>query len=204
MSNPSRLVGTLLLLLALPQAGPSPSAPDLPGVGPAAAEASLMDLTADAAGQDLYASFALRDAFSEDVRQRLSAGLPVTFTYYLEVARRRPFWFDKPVARKTVSTTVTYDTLTRQYRLSKSVNDEVTETSVAVSEADMVRWMTRLDRVRLADPSALGRGDEGSLYVRVKSRLQRRFVLLFIPWDIETGWERVRIGFPVEGAVRDP
>ena len=150
---------------------------------------SVSTLNADVTGHDLYASFALSEAFSDEVRDRIDSGLPVTFTYFLEVARRRPLWFDKILVRKSVATTVTYDTLTHQYSLSKRVNDEVTETSVAVNETDMMRWMTNLERVRLADPTALPGAEDGSLYVRVKSRLQKKFILFFIPWDVETGWD---------------
>jgi len=164
--------------------------------------ASMGALRADATEHDLYASFVLSDGFSDEVREKIASGLPVTFTYYLEVARRRPLWFDKILLRKTVTTTVTYDTLTHQYSLSKKVNDEVTESSVAVNDADMMRWMTSLERVRLADPTTLGDVEGDSLYIRVKSRLQKRFVLFFIPWDLETGWEKVRLSLAGDGTIR--
>lgn len=166
------------------------------------ADASMASLQADATDHDLYASFAMKDAFSDEIREKIASGLPVTFTYYLEVARRRALWFDKILLRKTVTTTVTYDTLTHQYSLSKKVNDEVTESSVAVNEPDMMRWMTNLERVRLADPTILDGGEDDSLYVRVKSRLQKRFILFFIPWDVETGWEKVRLSLSGEGTIR--
>ena len=186
----------LLVGLALPASAVEPS-------GPArlSGDASVASLTTDTTEHDLYASFSLRDAFTEDVREKIATGLPVTFTYYLEVARRRPFWFDKVLLRKTVTTTVTFDTLTHQYTLSKSVNDEVTESSVAVNEYEMMRWMTNLERVRLADPTTLGGADDDSLYIRVKSRLQKRFILFFIPWDVETGWEKVRLSLSAMGTL---
>jgi hypothetical protein len=166
------------------------------------ADTSITALSAAATEHDLYTSFAVRNAFTGDVKEKIASGLPVTFTYFMEVARRRPLWFDRILVRKTVATTVQYDTLTHQYSLSRRVNDEVTETSVAVEEADMMRWMTTLERVRLADPTALRGADDGSLYVRVKSRLQKRFVLFFIPWDVETGWEKVRLTLSGAGASR--
>ena len=168
-----------------------------------AADTTITALSAAATEHDLYATFGVRNAFASDVKEKIASGMPVTFTYFLEVARRRPLWFDKILIRKTVATTVTYDTLTHQYSLSKRVNDEVTETSVAVDEAEMMRWMTTLERVRLADPTALEGADDGSLYIRVKSRLQKRFVLFFIPWEVETGWEKVRLTLSGVGASRE-
>ncbi len=158
-------------------------------------------LRVDASAHDLYASFGLHDAFSGEIREEIATGLPVTLTYYLEVVRRRPLWFDRILVHKTITTTVTYDTLTHQYSLSKKVNDEVTETSFAVDETDMMRWMTTLERVRLADPTALEGVDSGSIYIRAKSRLRKKLVLFFLPWAVETPWEKQRLIFPGEGTI---
>src|SRR5213594_4214266 len=46
------------------------------------ADASMVSLQADATDRDLYASFAMRGAFSDEVREKIATGLPVTFTYY--------------------------------------------------------------------------------------------------------------------------
>ena len=174
----------------------------LAGVASVPAGVGVADLRADASGHDLYVSYLVTEAFNDEIREGINTGIPITFTHHLEVARRRALWIDKVLARKTVTTTVTLDTLTRQYSLTRRVDDEVTETAVAVNEADMIRWMTSLDRIRLADPSTLTADAGDSLYVRVKSELQRKFVLFFLPWDVETGWEKVRLSLTPEPAVR--
>ena len=195
-------IGLLLMVVGLTPAGGAVNAPALISWALMPQGAAVATLTADATQHDLYATLAVTGAFDGELREQIATGLPVTFSYFLEVARRRALWFDKVLVHKTVTTTVTLDTLTRQYSLTRRVNDEVTETSVAVDEAEMMRWMTRLDHVRLADPSALEGVEDGSLYVRVKSRFQRKFILYFIPWEVETGWERVRLSFPREGTGR--
>jgi len=53
------------------------------------------------------------------------------------------------------------------------------ETVVTDKMSDMERFMSSVDRLRLCDPLDLA-GDR-SLYLRVKSRVQKRFVLFFIP-----------------------
>lgn len=161
-------------------------------------EVALAGLRVDTTAHDLHVSFSVDGAFTREIRERIDSGLPVTFRYDLEVNRRRALWFDKTLVRKTVTTTVTYDTLSRQYSLARRVNDEVAETSVAVTESDMERWMTRLDRIRLADPSLLEHDPGDTLYVRVKSLLQRRFILFFIPSSTGTGWERVGLSLSGE------
>ncbi|HZI93462.1 MAG TPA: DUF4390 domain-containing protein [Patescibacteria group bacterium] len=195
-----RRLGVILFLIVCLSAGATVLA--VPVSSKLLADASVASLRTSATDHDVYASFALNNAFSEEIREKIGTGLPVTFTYFLEVANRRPLWFDKVLLRKTVTTTVTYDTLTHQYSLSKRVNDEVTESSVAINEAEMMRWMTNLEHVRLADPTILGGVENDSLYIRVKSRLQKRFILFFIPWDVETGWEKVRLSLPADGTLR--
>ncbi len=172
------------------------------GLTSAPADVRVSDLRADATGHDLYVSYLITEAFTDEIREGISTGIPVTFTHHFELAKRRTLWLDKTLASKIVTTTVTFDTMTRQYSLTRKVDDEVTETGVAVNEADMMRWMTSLDRVRLADPGALGTSAEDTLYVRVKSQLQRKFVLFFLPWDVETGWERIRLSPTTEPAGR--
>jgi hypothetical protein len=55
----------------------------------------------------------------------------------------------------------------------------------------MERFMASVDRLRICDPLELG-GDR-ALYLRVKSRVQKRFVFFFIPWNFETSWARIRL-----------
>jgi hypothetical protein len=193
---------TVLLLLILWMGGSSPvPVGAATGTLGLAARATVVSLRTDAGEHDLFASFSVRGAFDAAARERLGAGLPLEFVHHVEIARRRALWFDKMVLRKTITTSVTYDTLTRQYSLSKKVNDEVAETSVAMHESEAERWMTQIDRVRLADPAQLG-GDGGQLYLRVRSVLQKRFVLLFVPWEVETGWEKLVLNLPGEAAIR--
>ncbi|MBI3451174.1 MAG: DUF4390 domain-containing protein [Acidobacteria bacterium] len=170
----------------------------LAGVPPGARTGDALNAGAEIRGiqlengaHDLFVSFGLSGAFTREIRDQIDSGLPVTFNHFVEILNRRPAWFDATVVRKVISSTVTFDTLTRQYRLNRSVNGEMMETLVSDRQADMERFMTSVDRLRLCDPADLA-GDR-ALYLRVKSRVQKRFVFFFIPWDFETSWARVRL-----------
>lgn len=165
--------------------------------------AEIRDLHVENTPHDLLASFVLWGGFSPEILEQIDSGLPVTFNHYVEINKRRPVWFDSTMVKKVISATVTYDTLTRQYRLSRSVNGEVVETEVSDKRSEMEMFMTSVERLRLCDPSDLP-SDE-PLYIRVKSRVQKRFVLFFIPWDFETSWARVGLdlsGHGSEGKTR--
>ena len=161
---------------------------------PPAEGAEIRGLLVENAPHDLFVTFTLHGAFTPEIREQIDSGLPVTFRHYVEVVNRRAAWFDDTLLRKVVSTSVAFDTLTRQYRLTRSVNDETLETTVSDKEAEMSRFMTTVERLRLCDPAEL-EGDR-SLYLRVKSRVQKRFVLFFIPWDFETSWAKIRLAVP--------
>ena len=188
------LVTLMVISAGMPAAG---SAPWLMGT-----RAAIGSLTTDSTPHDLFASFTVTGAFDEEAREKLSSGLPLEFVHVIEVARRRALWFDKTLLRKTISTTVTFDTLTRQYSMSKKVNDEVAETSVAMHEPEVEKWMTCFEKIRLGDPARLDEARDGALYVRVRSMLQKRFVLFFVPWDVQTGWEKVTLRLPDEVTTR--
>lgn len=186
-----RLPGILLAVLVA-AAGSMTSVPadERPAEG-----AEIRDLYVENRPGDLYATFALYGAFTPEIREQIESGLPVTFNHYVEVRRRRAAWFDGTLVKKTVSATVTYDTLTRQFRLSRSVNGDVIETTVSDKTAGMEDFMTRVERLRLCDPEELP--GNRPLYLRVKSRVQKRFVFIFIPWNFDTSWARIQI--PLSG-----
>ena len=157
--------------------------------------AEIRELQVRNTPNDLSVSFTLHGSITDEIREQIRSGLPVTFSHYLEVIQKRTAWFDKTLVKKVVRVTVTYDTLTRQYRLTRSVDGEVMETSVTERETEMERFMTAIERQRLCDPSDLP-GDR-RLALRVKSRIRRRFVLFFIPWNLETSWARIGLSIPV-------
>jgi len=180
------LAAALLVWLAAVCAAPASENP------PEGAE--IRDLQVENAPHDLFISFRLTRAFSQEISEQIESGLPVTFNHFVEVLNRRPAWFDPTLVKKVISTTVTYDTLTRQYRLTRAVNNETVETAVSDKREEMERFMTSVDRLRLCDPADLP-GDR-ALYLRVKARIQKRFVFFFIPWNFETSWARVGLRIP--------
>jgi hypothetical protein len=181
-----------LLVLAGAAAAAAAAAEENPPEG-----AEIRNLEVENSQHDLLVSFDLTGAFSPEVEDQIESGLPVTFNHYVEVLNRRAAWFDDTLVRKVVSTSVAYDTLTRQYRLTRAVDGETVETAVSEMRPEMERFMTRVERLRMCDPADLP--GEKALHLRVKSRVRKRFVFFFIPWDFETSWARVRLSLPRPG-----
>ena len=83
------------------------------------AAAEITDLDARVQDDELLVSFRLKDAFPDELNERLHAGIAVSFRHRVDMILRRPFFLvpNKLLGRTVVETTVEYDSLTRQYRL---------------------------------------------------------------------------------------
>lgn len=169
-----RWVGTALLLVALPL-----------GRGRAA---EIEQLQVEPAAGQFRVAFRLAGAFTEEVEEVMASGLPVTFHHTLRAYRRRTGWFDRVVGEREVTTTVNFDTLTKQYRMSRSVDGQLVDTLLTDKADEMKAWMTVFERIDL--PCDEGSQPLDRFYVKVKSEIQKRFVFFFIPWDLETAWTK--------------
>lgn len=113
-------------------------------------------------------SFELPDAYNDDVRETISAGLQTTFTYNVDLRQVVPFWVDRTVATAVVSITTTYDNLTGRHSLTRRVDGRVVDAVVTQDEETVRQWLTTLDRMPLCQTTGLEPNRD--YYVRVSAR----------------------------------
>ena len=155
--------------------------------------ASIVDLTPVVRGGGIFVSFRATDAFSEEIEHAIATGLEVAFRYNVELKRARGFWFDAGVARREVRATVRYDNLTKRYQLTREVSGKMDSTEIVADAEAMRRFMTSFDSLRLFELSELTPNER--YYVRVKGVLREKNLLLFVPWDFETGWTEAHFSY---------
>ena len=119
----------------------------------------------------------IKDLDAKEVREVISSGLRTTFTYDIELRMVVPGWVDRTVATSVIALSDQYDNLTRQHRLSKTIDGRVAEAVVTVDEADAHRWLTTLTREPLCDTSKLDPNRD--YYVRISTRERPRGTSLF-------------------------
>jgi hypothetical protein len=164
-------------------------------IGPAhARDAAIVDLQVELVGEAYSASFRVDGAFTEEMEERIASGLETSFRHRIRIYRRRTGWLDKVEREKIVTTTVQYDTLTRQYTLSRRLNGQLRETEYTEDPAQMRRWMSELQGIPLGAVEELS--EPGRIYVKVKSNVRDRFFLFFIPVRWNTEWESLVIPGP--------
>ena len=162
--------------------------------GTAAAEgADIEDLVPVVRSDGIFVSFRAGGAFNEDIEQAIRTGLEVNFRYNVELKRPRRIWLDGQVARRVISARVTYDNLTKRYKLTREIDGKIDATEVVADAEAMRRFMTTFESLRLFELSELEPND--SYYVRVKGVMRERNLLLLIPWDVGTGWKEARFDY---------
>jgi hypothetical protein len=129
----------------------------------------------------LLVSFAMKDGFTDAVREAISSGLTTMFIYDVELRRSAAVWFDRTIAAATISASVRFDNLTRRYQVTRMLDGRV-EDSRMVDDADVVeKLMTEFEKLALFSTGTLEPSAE--YYVRVRARMRPRNALVFLPWD---------------------
>jgi hypothetical protein len=169
---------TWLLPIALMVAALTPAlaqeSPQLP--------ASIKALKCAKASGEVRVSYRIDGAIGPELLDSLEGGIPVTFVNKLTIVRRRALFFDKTLARMTVEVTVSMDTLTRQYTLSRRIGEGPPERTTTESRDAMEAWLTELHDVPISLP---GDSDKGVLELRVKAEYERNYYVLWVlPWSL--------------------
>lgn len=149
-------------------------------------------------GGDLYASAAVPGgAQIPDIRLRMDAGLPVSFTYRFQFYRVRHFWFDRTVAERLVTRRASYDPLSALYKLESEIAGEAAKVDYVRDRQDAESFLEHFDAVNLG-PAGIDRPAPKGLRARLRVHFLAGTVL-FIHWDNETGWRTVTIAQEAAG-----
>jgi hypothetical protein len=138
----------------------------------------------------VYVSSTVSEGLMRDLDEPIQAGLSTTITYDAELREEVGIWFDRTIAAATVSASVQYDTLTRRYQLSRSVDGRLADSKVSEDRSDVKRFALGFDRLPLFSTGDLA--PNGEYYVRVRVRTRPRVTFFFWPWgrDAASGMAR--------------
>jgi hypothetical protein len=154
----------------------------------AADEIAVTSLTRDG---KVWVSFTHGKAFNDDMQAALRAGMATSVTYEVELRRLVPVWFDETVATATVVATAQYDTLTRLYQLSRTVDGRAQDQKVTSDEEVVRQWVASSGPDRLPLFATAGLEPNGEYYIKVRARTRPRLSWFFLlPFDrgVATGY----------------
>lgn len=156
----------------------------LPGPARAQAAGSVTDLQLDATADGLFLSAYMDFELPTQAQEALHKGISVFFVAEAEVVRERWYWSDKPVAHAVRYLRLSYQPLTRRWRLNQSsVPFTGVGLGVALGQtfddlADALSAMQRIARWRIADPGVLEPGARNTVHYQFRldmSQLPRPF-----------------------------
>lgn len=179
--NPRRHVLRLLVVSVVALAAPQPRADTIPTIS--------ASLAVDEGDVLLSAEFGF--ALTPALEEALEKGIPLYFTIEFELQRTRFLWFPQKVADWSISYRVSYNSLTRQYRVSSGPLGQTFE-----SLDDVQRFIGHVATRPVARVDDLVKGARYEAAVREKldvNQLPKPFqvnALASRDWQLASEWHR--------------
>jgi Domain of unknown function (DUF4390) len=162
---------TLVLLTLAPAAAPPPVHQTL----------QVVPLIRDG---EVLITFKLDDVLTDEMRTAIHSGLAVKLVYTVDLRRTASVWFDRTIASAVVTATVRYDTLTRRYHLSRTVDGRI-DWAEDTDREDMMWNALTSDFARLSLFHGVPLEPNAEYYVRVRARATPRNATFIWPWSAD-------------------
>lgn len=131
---------------------------------------------------EVLISFKLDEAMTDEVRAAIHSGLTIKLVYTVDLRRTAAIWFDRTIASAVVAATVRYDTLTRRYHVSRTVDGRIDWAEIMSSEEAAWSALTS-DFARLSLFRGLALEPNAEYYVRVRAHSSPRNSTFVWPWQ---------------------
>ena len=125
------------------------------------------------------------------LEEALEKGIPLYFTLDFELTRGRWYWLDEKVAKTELIYRVSYNALTRQYRVASGL---LTQAFNSLDEVE--RFIGRITSRQVASADALSKGSKYDAAVRLRldvNQLPKPFqvnALASKEWTLASEWHR--------------
>jgi hypothetical protein len=150
-----------------------------------ASEAELTNLVIKNTREDLLIDLTVKGVFTDKMKTALLNGIPVSFTFLINLYAVRDFWFDKKIAGVTTVHIIQYEALKKDFTIRRSWQKAG---SLVTKDYEKACLLTaQINGLRLIPLAKLNKGK--SYQVTVKSELKdKKFLFAGFPWDFETDW----------------
>jgi hypothetical protein len=157
-----------------------------------AKDAKLTNIIVTNTRDDLLVYLSVEGAFTQKMEEAIKNGVPAAFSFFVNLYRTRSMWFDKEMADLTITHTIKYNSLKKEYAVSRSWDSSSPVIVQSFSEAKNL--MTEVDSLKVVPLDLLERGRQ--YQIQAKAKLSRvtlpyylHHVLFFLSlWDFETDW----------------
>jgi hypothetical protein len=157
-----------------------------------AKNATLTNIIVTNTRDDLLVYLSVEGAFTQEMEDAVKRGVPASFSFFVSLYRARGMWFDKKMADLTITHTIKYNSLKKEFAVSRSWDSN---SPVVVQSFDAAKkLMTEIDSLKVIPLELLEKGKQ--YQIQAKAKLSRitlpyylHYVLFFLSlWDFETDW----------------
>ncbi len=137
----------------------------------------------------------LVNGFTDEMIQGLHSGLPIQFSFFVELSKSRKHWTDEAIASLEFRHTLTYDTLKENYKVELEETNKKTFTFQTLVDAE--KAMCEINGLKVYKLAKLI--PDQSYTLRLRSELDKKtlpmglhHIVPFVSWwDIKTEWYSV-------------
>ncbi len=161
-----------------------------------AQDATIKDFTVSNSDTQLSLYLTVTDCFTDDMEIAIHNGIPATFTYYVDIYRKRSNWPDKKIRKYEFNHILEYDSLKKEYRIQRDEKNG-NKLTTSLDEAKVI--MSEINGFKILPLEEID--PKSSYIIRVKAKLARKTLPLYfhylIPftslWDFETEWHELTL-----------
>lgn len=162
-------------------------------------EAIIEELIVTNSSSDLLLFFTVSNAFTRQMEEGIKNGIPVTFTFFVKLERKRSAWLNQELVSLKFEHALSYDTLKEEYTVIRSELPGQALRTRSLAEAK--KTMAQVNGLAVLPLKSLA--PEAGYLLKVKARLAEKTLPLYfhyvIPfwslWDFETDWHSVEFRY---------
>ncbi len=141
------------------------------GTNPVITEASpsLVNIGVGTKGKVVVMNARLVDGFNDSIMDAIENGIPISFTFIVELRQKNTLWNDTLVSSNTINHTIQYDSLKRIYRFSES-GKSIKRKIITRNKENYQKLMLTLENIPIASTRRLTSNEK--YYIRIKANLE--------------------------------
>lgn len=143
--------------------------------------------------------FNAQGCFPKKILDTILAGIPVTYTFSIEICKPRSLWFDRTIASLKFTRAIQYDNLKNEYHVTLSSKNG---TSVLADFSEVKKTIENVNETALVSSDLLRENDlyymQYHLDIKAESAstlpFPLEYLLSILPWgQSKTGWSTIPI-----------
>lgn len=167
--------------------------------GEKADNADIGDIIITTSDSHLLLFAAVKNGFTREMMEGVQSGIPVTFTFTIELEQVNNNWPDKTLAEHIIQHTLSYDTLKEKYIVSFSKEKPQAITTDSAEKAEEV--MAEISGIKIISRDKLISDAQYLLHIKATLAektlpLNMHNIIPFISlWNFETDWQTIEFKY---------